>query len=931
MGGPGITHYQYRLNDGEFSAETPIDTPIELTDLADGTYAVHVIGRDLLGVWQAESDAAASLTWTVDATVSRLVINEVLASNDTAFEIQGSHPDFIELFNDGPEAINLTDMSLSDDPTRPRRYVFPAGTTIGAGEYLVVYADNANGIAGLFTGFSLRAEGEAVYLYDSSANGGGLLDSIVFGVQATDWSIGRDRNGDWALNRPTHAAPNVAVVSGDPSRLKINEWLAISEIVHGSDYIELYNPLSKPVDMGGLYMTDNVIGFPDRYQLPPLSFIAGDGLALFIADGDPEEGADHIGFTLSPRTEVIGLLDRDLNVIDMVRYAPQDADVSEGRSPNGADEIRRFTLPNPLIDNPGGVDSNEVSLLEVTESWKYEQSGADLGTFWREPSFDDSAWPEGPGLLYVEGEPLPAPKSTELILGQLTYYFRKAFTFDTDVSTIEALEMITYVDDGFIVYVNGNEILRVGMPAGDVNFQTLANRNVNEAQRESFTISPDVFVSGANTIAVEVHQTNPNSSDIVFGMELRARLKSEQTRPNEELLSENLRITEVMYDPIGGSGFEYVELQNVGDEVIDLDGVRISEGIDYTFGDVSLSPDEYLVIVNNLNDFRSRYGDGVNVAGEFDGSLGNDGERIRMRLPEPYITNILDFSYDDTWYPETNGGGFSLVIVDPLGPRGNWAIKPGWRASNFISGSPGGADAGFDSDILIINEVLARTSSDAGDQIEILNNTASPLSLDGWYLSNAADDLTKYQIPAGTDIAAGSYLVLSERDDFGATFTLPDLGGAVFLASPDAVGGLAGFIAAINYGAVDPETTIGRYTTSDGRIEIVEQVSNTLGSDNAGPRVGPVVINEVMYRPLDGADEFIELHNISDTDVPFSDAEQHTYRLEGAVEYTFPQEVVIQAGSYALVVGIDPKPVPHKSRYPGQYPDPRSLFRVAQR
>ena len=906
VGGPGITHYRYRLNDGEFSTETPIESPIELTALADGTYTVHVIGKDLLGVWQAESDATASLTWTVDATLARLVINEVLASNDVAFEIEGSHPDFIELFNDGPDPIDLNDMSLTDDPTRPRRYVFPAGTTIGAGEYLVVYADDANGIAGLFTGFSLRAEGEAVYLYDSSANGGGLLDSIVFGVQATDWSIGRDRDNNWTLNRPTHAAPNKAVVPGDPSLLKINEWLAISEIIHRSDYVELYNPLSTPVDMGGLYMTDNVIGFPDRYQLPPLSIIAAGGLALFIADGDPEEGADHIGFALSPRTEVIGLLDSDLNLIDMVRYAPQDADVSEGRAPNGADEFARFALPNPLIDNPGRVDFNEVVLFEVTDSWKYEQSGADLGTFWREPSFDDSAWPEGPGLLYVENEPLSAPKSTELIIGQITYYFRKTFTFDEDTNAIEALEMVTYVDDGFIVYVNGNEVLRVGMPNGDIDFLTEANRNVNEAQRESFSIPTDTFGQGENVIAVEVHQTRPNSSDIVFGMELRARLRSEQSRPTEELLSEHLRITEVMYNPIGGSGFEFVELQNVGAEAFNLNGVRISEGIDYTFGDVTLAPEEYTVIVNDLDDFRSRYGDGVNVAGQFDGNLGNDGERIRMRLPLPHITNILDFSYDNAWYPETDGGGFSLVIADPLGPRGNWAIRPGWRPSNFISGSPGGADAGFDTDILLINEVLARTSSDAGDQIEILNNTASPLSLDGWYVSDTADELTKYRIPDGTDISAGGYLVLNERDDFGAAFTLPDLGGQVFLASPDAVGALAGFIAVMNFAAVDPEATVGRYTTSDGRVEIVEQVSNTLGSDNAGPRVGPVVINEIMYRPLGGADEFIELHNTSAADVPFSADEQNSYRLEGAVEYTFPQDVVIRAGSYALVVGIDP-------------------------
>ena len=553
VGGPGITDYRYQLNDGPLSAERSIATPIELTDLVDGTYTVGVIGKNLLGEWQEIGNATDSLSWTVGSDVSRLVINEVLASNDVAFALPNeSHPDFIELYNDSDTEIALDDMSISDDPTRPRRFVFPAGTSIGAGEYLVVYADDADGSEGIFTGFSLRGEGESVQLYDTEANGSALIDSISFGVQATDWSIGRDRHGDWTLAIPTHGAENIAVTPGDPSLLMINEWMAISDIVFPEDYIEIFNPLPTPADMGGLFITDNSAGWPDRHQIAAHSYVAGDGLAILIADGNEMDGPDHLNFGLSPRMETIALYDDALNQIDMVRYTPQYRDISEGRSPNGAEAIARFNLPNPKVDNPGSLESNTISIFPVADDWKYEQSGADLGTAWREVDYDDAFWPEGAGLLAFEPSNLAEPINTQLILGQITYYFRKTFTLDTDISQLEEIFVSTYVDDGFVMHVNGVEARRVRMPGGEINSTTTATRTVGNATLEGFTISPDLFVQGENTIAVEVHQGSVGSSDIVFGMALDAKLRSEQTASNDELLAQNLRITEVMYNPIGG-------------------------------------------------------------------------------------------------------------------------------------------------------------------------------------------------------------------------------------------------------------------------------------------------------------------------------------------------------------------------------------------
>ena len=110
IAGPAITHYRYRVNDGPLSDEQTVDSPIVLTDLVDGDYTVFVMGRNVAGVWQDEADANASLMWTVDRQLSRLVINEVLAANAGAVPHEGTLPDVVEIYNDSEAPADLSDI-----------------------------------------------------------------------------------------------------------------------------------------------------------------------------------------------------------------------------------------------------------------------------------------------------------------------------------------------------------------------------------------------------------------------------------------------------------------------------------------------------------------------------------------------------------------------------------------------------------------------------------------------------------------------------------------------------------------------------------------------------------------------------------------------------------------------------------------------------
>ena len=156
----------------------------------------------------------------------------------------------------------------------------------------------------------------------------------------------------------------------------------------------------------------------------------------------------------------------------------------------------------------------------------------------------------------------------------------------------------------------------------------------------------------------------------------------------------SLRITELMFNPRGDEGFEFIELQNIGNQTIDLSEIHFSEGIGFSFAGSAveeLPPGEYVVIVRNGPAFASRYDTaGMLIAGEYSGRFSNGGEQVVLSFGS--AETILDFEYDDEWYPPADGKGFSLVIRDPLAAPESWNDPASWRLSDFRNGSPGRED-----------------------------------------------------------------------------------------------------------------------------------------------------------------------------------------------------------------------------------------------
>ncbi|HEU0011309.1 MAG TPA: lamin tail domain-containing protein, partial [Verrucomicrobiae bacterium] len=290
-----------------------------------------------------------------------------------------------------------------------------------------------------------------------------------------------------------------------------------------------------------------------------------------------------------------------------------------------------------------------------------------------------------------------------------------------------------------------------------------------------------------------------------------------------------------------------------------------------------------------------------------------------LRLEGPLHEPILDFRYDDRWYPSTDGAGFALQIVSDNLLTTSWGLKSSWRPSGAFQGTPGTADPGAPPiPVIYINEALTHTIPPDVDAIELYNPNGVPVNVGGWFLTDDFGTPKKYRLPNPTTIPANGYLVLHADTSFGSAFLLSSMGDELYLFSGDANTNLTGYVHGFDFGPQATNGTFGRYVTSTGEDHFPTQKFPTLGSANAGPKVGPIVISEINYHPPDlltvegprdnQKDEYIELENVTDSNQPLYDPANpaNTWRLRDAVSFSFPTGLVMPPGGHVLIVAFDP-------------------------
>lgn len=185
--------------------------------------------------------------------------------------------------------------------------------------------------------------------------------------------------------------------------------------------------------------------------------------------------------------------------------------VATGLAPAAAPPAAR-QLPRPA-----------AILVPAGATWRYEDSGTDLGTAWIAPAYDDAAWASGPAQLgFGDGDEATVVRSGPAGSRWPTVYFRHTFQL-SDQDLVEPASLRLLVDDGAIVSVNGTEVVRANVANGSVGYGTFAAwsiAGVEETTYRTFAVPPGLLVPGSNVLAVEVHQADANSSDLSFDLEL---------------------------------------------------------------------------------------------------------------------------------------------------------------------------------------------------------------------------------------------------------------------------------------------------------------------------------------------------------------------------------------------------------------------------
>ena len=375
----------------------------------------------------------------------------------------------------------------------------------------------------------------------------------------------------------------------------------------------------------------------------------------------------------------------------------------------------------------------------------------------------------------------------------------------------------------------------------------------------------------------------------------------------------NLAITEIHYQPLagsaqGGSSFEFVEIKNLAEHPVYLDGVAFVEGIQFGFApDVVLGPHGMLVLVSDAAAFQQRY-PGVPVAGVYGGRLDNSGEQLTLAYRATNVLCAVRYANNSPWPVLAAGFGHSLV---PCQTGDGVPDDPhSWRASAYPHGSPGADDPEPQVSGVVINEILARPTLPGQWQIELYNPTSNTLDLAGWSLSSDPFLPGMIRFPTGISLSPGSFLVLDPVQvsawNPSPLFSLSPRGGQLVLLSGDAEGNRTGYAHAVVYPASPAGVSVGRWVDSIGREHFPPQSISTLGSPNAEPWVGPIVLNEICYRPAQDQFEFVGTVESEPEPGPSSPPGHRFAPLAGSLTVTFPSDLVLAPGQFLLLTAVAP-------------------------
>ena len=298
------------------------------------------------------------------APADAVALSEIMISNKGSVpDNLGGYPDYIELHNGSSEKADISGYGLSDSLLEGAKYVFPAGTVLEPGAYVVVWC-GGEAEDDMHAPFKLSAGEEAV-LFDAS---GRPLDTAV--LNSVDSGMVLRREGEvWTQAKPCPGYPKTeagmaeyeaSLKETEDMGLYINEFMASNATTicdsfgSYSDWIELYNSTDTDMDISGFGISDN-LSQPMKYRFPDGTTIAAKGYLVVFCSGNEgmQNGELHAPFGLRSYGEDVVIANRAGRIIDSYSFKNQETDVSVARIPDGAGELQPNSQPSPGYPNTG--------------------------------------------------------------------------------------------------------------------------------------------------------------------------------------------------------------------------------------------------------------------------------------------------------------------------------------------------------------------------------------------------------------------------------------------------------------------------------------------------------------------------------------------------------------------------------------------------
>ncbi|MBK7191574.1 MAG: lamin tail domain-containing protein [Myxococcales bacterium] len=695
-----------------------------------------------------------------------VTLNEVMYHPGPA-----SPGEWIELYNPLAIDVDLSGARLAGAIA----YTFPDGARVGPRGFVVV-ADGPGvpGAIGVFTG-RLPDDGGAIELWNAN---GRLLDAVRYGDVAP-WPIPPDGAGPSLAKRAAESA------SEPPEAWTASARLGGTPGAVNAPASELAQTVQTLVPLGATWRYQAASAAPPGWAAPgfddaawpaaPAAFFASatppppvtatarftadNFVALYVGKADGADlrpiGRDAIGDWTSPETWTF-TAGADDHLFVAAWEAPGDDGgpqmvIGQVALPDGtlvATDTGSFEWAlGPPGAAPGGALTDPAPAPALVQSviagatWAAPLAAADNGSApWGgalSGQFAPSArylWPDTFAsasetntrttfALFRSRRPLIPPRgATAVPPGAITTYYRTHFQIAAGLTLEPWLDL--RIDDGAIVYVNGVEVARVRMPAGAAGATTLASSAVTDATLEvGRAIAASALASGDNLLAVEVHQATSGDPDLAFDAALRASVIAAAP----EGPPPGVALNEVA----GASATEFwIELTNRGAAPVDLAGVVVasSAGPEHALAARTLAPGEVMLVTQAELGFGATVGD-------------------KLFLYRADRAAVLD--------------GLDVVAV----PRGRAATHDDWRYPDVAT--PGAANVFVTHDELVINELMyhpppaaqpdGSLARDPLEWIELYNRSAAPVDVGGYQLVDAV----AYQLPAGTVVPAGGYLLIS--------------------------------------------------------------------------------------------------------------------------------------------------------------------------